>query len=130
MPPKKRVLVIDPDADNRDSLALLLSLWDHEVATAGDSAEAVRLARGFRPDVILTEIRLARLDGYGLADQLRRLDGLDGVTVIALTGCGGEAYRRRSAEAGFFRHLLKPVEPELLRELLEYEPVRKRCQEL
>jgi CheY-like chemotaxis protein len=119
MPPKKRILVVDPDDDNRDSLALLLTLWDHEVAAAGDSTEAVRLAHRFRPDVVLTEIRLAQRDGYELAEQLRRVDGLGGVTVIALTTSSGEAFQRRSAAAGFACHLVKPVEPDFLRELLD-----------
>jgi two-component system CheB/CheR fusion protein len=108
-----RILVADGHADGADTLALLLQLWGHDVCVARTGPQALEAASVYRPDVVLIELVLPGLDGYELA---RRLQGQ--AVLIALTGLGGGTYRRRSWEAGFTLHLLKPVEPPELKGIL------------
>ena len=113
-----RVLVADDCRDFTDSLGMLLSLWGHEVRLAYDGVEALELARAFVPDVAIMELGMPRLDGYAVAERLRRLPGLEGVLLAAVTGYVGKGHRLRAAEVGFARYLVKPVEPSALEALL------------
>ncbi len=112
-----RVLIVDSYADAADSMALLLAHWGHEVRIAYSGPEALAVARQFRPNVVLTEIKLDGLDGFQLAERLHR-EHRGAVQIIALTGLGGEAQRRRARQCGIRSYLLKPVEPERLHRLL------------
>jgi CheY-like chemotaxis protein len=112
------VLVVDDNADAADSLSLLVSLWGHRPLVAYDADTALTLAAGERPDVILLDLGLPGTDGWQLAGRLRSLPGLGGVGLVAVTGYGRECDRGKSAAAGLDRHLLKPVEPTLLEQLL------------
>ncbi len=114
----RRILVVDDNADAAESLAMLLRLKGHDVRTAHDGAAALDVARTFGPQVVLLDIGLPGMDGYEVARRLRREEGLKGVLLVALTGYGQEEDRRRSREAGFNRHLVKPVEPGALNEVL------------
>ncbi len=114
----RRILVVDDNADSADSLAELLQFWGHEVRTAHSGAEALDAARDFRPDAVLLDLGMPDMNGYEAARLLRDRAGLNGTAFIALTGYGQDAERRRSAEAGFQAHLVKPVDPEELRKLL------------
>ncbi len=113
-----RVLVADDNADAAGSLALMLQLMGHEVRTAHDGLEALDVAAEFRPDLVLLDIGMPRLNGYDAARRLRQEEWGRGVVLVALTGWGQEEDKRRSREAGFDHHLVKPVEPTALGELL------------
>jgi PAS domain S-box-containing protein len=116
-PAKCRILVVDDNQDAADSLAMLLRILGNEVHTAHDGLEAVGAAGVFRPDVVLLDIGLPKLNGYEAGRRIREQQG-KGVVLIALTGWGQEEDRRRSKEAGFDYHMTKPVEFDALQELL------------
>jgi CheY-like chemotaxis protein len=112
------VLIADPCADTVESAAWLLRLWGHDVRGVGTGREALDAARAFRPDTILMEIALPELDGCEVARRLRQQQAGREVLLVAITGYGDEKNRRRSREAGFDWHLIKPVDPEVLQSLL------------
>jgi signal transduction histidine kinase len=114
----RRLLVVDDNRDAADSLATLLRLLGHEVRVAHDGPAALALAKDYRPEVVFLDIGMPGMDGYQVARRLRRQPGLEGVRLAALTGWGQPEDRRRSAEAGFDHHLVKPVEPSALQQLL------------
>jgi PAS domain S-box-containing protein len=107
---KRRILVVDDNRDSAESLALLLRLTGHEADLAYDGQEAVEVAAQRRPDVILLDIGLPRLNGYDVCRRIREQPWGKGVVILALTGWGQEEDRRKSGEAGFNGHLVKPVE--------------------
>jgi CheY-like chemotaxis protein/signal transduction histidine kinase len=113
---RRRVLVVEDNRDNRESLRLLLQMWGCDVETAGEGNEAVTRAIATRPEVALIDLGLPGLDGYEVARRLRREMGRD-VLLVAVTGYGGPHERRQAAEAGFDLHLVKPLGPESLRDL-------------
>ena len=100
-------------------MAALLSLEGHDVRTAAEGEIALALAREFRPRLILLDIGLAGMDGYQVARRLRLQHGAENAPyLVAVTGYGHEEARARSREAGFDRHLVKPVYPETICALL------------
>jgi len=111
------VLVVDDNADSAETMAEMLKLWGHEVATAHDGLGALEAARAQHPDAVLLDVGLPVMDGYETARRLRQ-EGLGGRLLVAVTGFGTAEDRRRAAEAGFDTHLTKPVSPEALREVL------------
>jgi signal transduction histidine kinase/CheY-like chemotaxis protein/PAS domain-containing protein len=113
----RRILVVDDNRDSADSLGMLLRMLGNEVRTAHDGMEAVSAEADFQPEVVLLDIGLPKLSGYGAARRIREARG-DAVVLIAVTGWGQEEDRRRSAEAGFDHHLTKPVDLGTLHELL------------
>jgi two-component system, OmpR family, response regulator len=113
-----RVLVVDDSPDMRATLRILLGLWGHEVREAGDGHAALGLAATFRPDAVLLNIGLPGLDGYEVARRLRRLPGLGGVLLIAITGYGTDQHVTACRAAGLDHHLLKPFDPVELERLL------------
>ena len=90
---------------------MLLRLTGHEVETALDGIQAIEAAERFRPEVVLLDIGMPRLDGYGVCRHLRAQPWGEAIAIIALTGWGHEEDHRKSREAGFNRHLVKPVQP-------------------
>jgi CheY-like chemotaxis protein len=112
------VLVVDDNQNGADSLQQLLEIYGHESRAAYDGESALRLAREFRPDVVLLDLGMPGLDGYQVARRLRRDEGLHDALLVALTGYGSEEDRRLSAEAGFDAHLLKPADLGQLQRLL------------
>jgi signal transduction histidine kinase/CheY-like chemotaxis protein len=116
--PSRRVLVVDDNADAADSLSMLLSLSGHEVQTARDGSTALEVAARFRPNVILLDLGMPGMDGYETARRVRTMRGLERVTLVAQTGWGQAEDRRRTEEAGFDHHLVKPVDPATLHNLL------------
>jgi PAS domain S-box-containing protein len=110
----RRILVVDDNRDSADSLALLLGMQGHEVRTRYDGLGAVEEAAVFRPHVALLDIGLPGLNGYEAARRIR--EGVEGkeILLVAITGWGQEEDRLRSEQAGFDRHITKPV---ALREL-------------
>jgi len=114
----RRVLVVDDNRDAAATLEMLVQLWGHEVRTAHTGPAALAEAAIYRPEVVLLDIGLPGMDGYEVAQRLRKLDGLEKVVLIAITGYGQEDDRRRSREAGVDQHLVKPVDPIQLQEVL------------
>ncbi len=116
--PSRRVLVVDDNEDAAESLAVLLRLEGQEVRVAFNGPEALELAAVFRPEVVFLDIGMPGMDGYEVARRLRALPQLGEVVLVAQTGWGQEEDRRRSREAGFDQHLVKPTDPAALRSLL------------
>jgi PAS domain S-box-containing protein len=116
--PRRRVLIVDDNRDSADSLAMLLKVMGHEVGTAYDGEQAVAAAEALRPDVGLLDIGMPRLNGYDVCRRIREQSWGQGVFLIALTGWGQDEDRRRTEEAGFNFHIVKPVDSGLLMELL------------
>jgi PAS domain S-box-containing protein len=115
---RRRVLVVDDNVDAASSLAMVLKLMGNEVRTAHDGLEGVAAAREFRPDVILMDIGMPGLNGYEACRRIRQEPWGKGVVLVALTGWGQEEDKRQAREAGFDRHMVKPVEPAALGKLL------------
>jgi signal transduction histidine kinase len=115
---QRRILVADDNPDARESLAALLSLNGHEVFRAQDGSDALEAAERCRPDVALLDIGMPRANGYEVARHIRGQPWGRDMVLVALTGWGQESDRRRSREAGFDSHLTKPVDPDVLDELL------------
>ena len=114
----RRLLVVDDNEDAATSLAILLRLQGHEVRVAHDGPSALALAASCLPSVILLDIGMPGMDGYEVARRLRALPGLNDVVLAALTGWGQQEDRRRTAEAGFDHHFVKPLDANLLGNLL------------
>ena len=117
-----RILLADDNRDALDSLATLLQCDGHEVHTAGDGAEALAVAAECRPDVVLLDIGMPKLDGYEVARRIRAEPWGKATVLIALTGWGQDEDRRRSREVGFDSHLVKPLDPEALSNMLARLP--------
>ncbi len=115
---RARILVADDNYDAAQSLALMLGMDGHDVRTASDGLEALRIAEEFRPQLVLLDIGMPRLDGYETARRLRERPWAGETLLFALTGWGQEEDRERARKAGFDRHLVKPVDPEALSQLL------------
>ena len=113
-----RVLVVDDNADAAELLADFLSGEGFETRVALDGPEALLALPQFVPDIALLDIGLPAMSGYELAGRIRKLPGLERLRLVALTGYGQESDRRRSEEAGFDHHLVKPVEVDTLIQLL------------
>ena len=114
-----KILVADDSQDGADSLAFLLKAAGHEVHTAYDGRTAITLAEEQRPDVVLLDIGMPEVSGYDVARAIRREAWGRPMRLIALTGWGQAEHRRRSLEVGFDDHLVKPVELDLLENLLQ-----------
>jgi len=115
---RRRILVVDDNKDGADSLAMLLKVAGHQVHTAHDGLEAIAAASRLHPDVVLLDIGLPKLNGYEVCRRIRQEPWSSGATIIALTGWGQEEDRKKSADAGFDAHLVKPVKQEELTRLL------------
>lgn len=114
----RRILVVDDNRDAAETLTLLLQAGGHDVHVAFDGPEAVAAARELRPDMILLDLGLPKLDGYEVARRIRESERQPGTLLIALTGWGQEEDRRRTAEAGFDHHMVKPPDVRALLTLL------------
>jgi two-component system CheB/CheR fusion protein len=114
----RRVLIVDDNRDAAESMALLLQLRGHDVRTAHDGPGGLAAADAFRPEVVLLDIGLPGMDGYEVARRLRRRPAGKGTLLVAVTGYGHEDDRRRSREAGFDHHLVKPTDPAAVADLL------------
>jgi signal transduction histidine kinase/ActR/RegA family two-component response regulator len=117
----KRVLIVDDNLDTARGLAKLLARRNYEVRLAHDGPGALKAAREFSPAVVLLDIGLPGMDGYEVARRLKAEPSCAEIAVIALSGYGQEADRRRSGEAGFDHHLVKPVDLENVLSLLTSE---------
>jgi PAS domain S-box-containing protein len=114
----RRILVVDDNRDSATSLSLILKLMGNQTRIADDGLAAVEVAQQFQPDMILLDIGLPKLSGHEVCRRIRQQTWSHRTVIVALTGWGQEEDRRRSQEAGFDHHLVKPVEIAVLRELL------------
>lgn len=115
----RRVLIVDDNKDAAKTLAMLMKLAGHETHTCFDGPSALEAAHSFRPEVVLLDIGLPGMNGYVVAEHLRQDSGVSDAVLIALTGYGAEEDRRRSQEAGFDHHFVKPVSYPQLKSLLD-----------
>jgi PAS domain S-box-containing protein len=116
--PQRRILIVDDNRDSADSLAMLMELTGNKTYMAHDGVEAVEAVEKYRPEVMLLDIGLPKLDGYEVCRRVREQPWGKNILVIALTGWGQDDDRRRSEEAGFNGHLVKPVDYDKLLDLL------------
>lgn len=105
----KRVLIVDDNRDAAMALSMLLHVFGHQTAVVGDPLAALEVARELKPQVALLDIGLPGMTGYELVEKLQQCNGLNGTCYIAVSGYGQSEDRRRSKEAGFHHHLIKPV---------------------
>jgi len=115
----RRVLLIDDNVDAAESLAQLLALSGHDARTAGDGAQAMRMAQEFKPEVVFCDLGLPGMNGYEVAKELRALPFGRDIVLAALTGYGQPADREKTAKAGFDAHLVKPVDPSVIESFLD-----------
>jgi chemotaxis response regulator CheB len=125
-PGGRRVLVVDDSADVANAISVLIRVLGNEVQTAYSGPEALELGAGFRPDVVLLDLRMPQMDGYEVARRLRREPWGADLTLVAVTGWGEEEHRHRAAEAGFDRHVTKPIVVATLEAVLAPVPPAER----
>jgi two-component system CheB/CheR fusion protein len=118
----RRVLIVEDNPDSAESLRLLLEFFGHEVWVAPTGTEGVRMASAHRPEVVLCDIGLPELDGFGVAAALRSDPTTAETHLIAITGYGSDQTRARCREVGFDRYFTKPIDPDLLVELIARAP--------
>ena len=117
-----RILVADDNVDVADSLAMLLDILGQDVRIARDGLEAIEIAASFQPELILLDLGMPRLDGYGTCRRLRAEQSTRGVVLVALTGWGQPQDKAAAEAAGFDHHLVKPASLPDLQHLLETLP--------
>jgi len=117
--PRKRILVVDDNVDAATSLRRLLEASGHEVREAHDGIEGIHAAGAFRPQVVLLDIGMPRMNGYDAAREIRKQANGSPIRIVALTGWGQESDRRLAEESGFDVHLTKPVDLDVLKKLLQ-----------
>jgi len=115
---RHRILVVDDNRDGAESLAMMLTLMGNELRTAHDGLEALDVAAAFRPDLILLDIGMPRLNGYDTARRIRAQPWGKNTVLVALTGWGQEEDRQKTHDAGFNAHMVKPVDLAALEILL------------
>ncbi|HYK25332.1 MAG TPA: response regulator, partial [Steroidobacteraceae bacterium] len=114
----RRLLIVDDNLDALDSLAALMEMSGHEVHMATDGESALTVAESCRPEVVLLDLGLPKLDGYEVARRLREAPWGRAAMIIALTGWGQDEDRRRTRECGFDSHMVKPLDLDALIRLL------------
>jgi len=118
----RRILIVDDSEDGAESLAMLLQFFGHETFKAYDGVQALDAAERLRPDVVLLDIGLPRMNGYEVCRRIRQEPWGKDLVLVALTGWGQEEDRRQSLDAGFNVHMVKPVDHDALMEFLASLP--------
>jgi CheY-like chemotaxis protein len=121
-PGPRRVMVVDDNVDAANSLTTLLKLEGYDAVQAHDGAAALQLGQSWHPDVVLMDIGMPVMDGYECATRMRATSWGGNVLLVAVTGWGQSRDRVRSTAAGFDRHLVKPIDMDLLDQLLVAAP--------
>jgi PAS domain S-box-containing protein len=114
----RRILIVDDNADAATSLAMLLKITGNETRTAYDGLAALKVSESFRPEIVLLDIGLPKLNGYEVCRRLRAEPWGQDVMLVAMTGWGQDEDRRKTSEAGFDEHVVKPIEYAALVKLL------------
>lgn len=122
-PLSRKILVVDDNQAAADMLAALLELEGHQVTTAYDGQTGIERANRLHPDVVLLDVRMPRIDGFEVARQLRANPETAGIHLVAMTGLGRDSDIQRSLSHGFNRHLVKPIHPDDLQNLLNELPL-------
>jgi CheY-like chemotaxis protein len=117
------ILVVDDSADGADSTVELLAIWGYDARACYTGASALESARARRPDAVLLDLAMPRMDGFQFAGLFRELPRSDSIPIIVVSGYSGAAYYARAREVGIDHYLLKPADPGRLRELLAWEVV-------
>jgi CheY-like chemotaxis protein len=120
----RRVLVVDDNEDAAKAISTTLRIFGHEVRTAFDGTTAVELAVEFQPDLVLLDLGMPKMDGYEAAKRIRADVANSEVFLVAVTGWGAEADRRRTRAAGFDQHLVKPLTLDALTRLIAALPAK------
>jgi signal transduction histidine kinase/DNA-binding response OmpR family regulator len=115
----RRILVADDNLDSADSLAMMLEMLGHKVSSAHDGLEALETAKRSKPELIFMDLGMPRMNGYDAARLIRNSPECNGIVLVALTGWGQEEDRRRSLEAGFDHHIVKPIDFAVVEKLIE-----------
>jgi CheY-like chemotaxis protein len=126
----KRILIADDNTDVAEAFEVMLQILGHEVEVAHDGIQALEAAERSQPEVIVLDIGMPLLNGYDAARRIRQFPWSENCVLIALTGWGDEKDRRKSEEAGFNYHLVKPVDPVALGNLLDTIETQSFRQEL
>jgi CheY-like chemotaxis protein len=113
-----RALVVDDDPDTVDGMAILLRSQGAEVQTACSGVAAIQAAQATSPDLVLLDLGMPETDGYAVASALRAIPSANDSILVALTGYGDAPHKRRAAEVGFDLHLLKPVDWDVIQQLM------------
>ena len=116
---RQRVLIVEDNQDAGEMYRMLIELYGHEVLVADNGTRALEMLKSDRPDIALVDIGLPGMDGYEIARRFRAERESDRVFLVALTGYGSSSDIDRSRQAGFDLHLLKPVDPQELKSLLD-----------
>jgi two-component system CheB/CheR fusion protein len=119
---RRRIVLVEDQADSRDMLRMLLESLDHVVLDASDGATGVELIEREKPDAALIDIGLPQMNGYEVAQRIRERSELKRVKLVALTGYGAPADVNAAKSAGFDAHLIKPAELARIQELLAHVP--------
>jgi len=119
---RKRIIVVDDNDDQVQSLATLLTMMGHDVALAANGQDAIDRAIRFQPDLMLIDIGMPGMEGYEVARRIRERPDMQNILLVAQTGWGGDVERQRSKEAGFDDHLVKPLTPTTLEEVIRSLP--------
>jgi signal transduction histidine kinase/ActR/RegA family two-component response regulator len=122
--PGRHILVVEDNPDARETLAMLLELAGHRVELAADGATGLEKALALQPEVALVDVGLPRMDGYEVARRIRASKGVRRPYLVALTGYGAPEDRERALGAGFDAHIVKPVDPDTLAEVLAQSETR------
>jgi CheY-like chemotaxis protein len=117
----RRILVVDDNEDGAAMLSEALKARGHDARVAHDAPAALQIAESFTPDIAFLDIGLPVMDGYELARRLRGLPGLSSIRLIAITGYGQQSDREKSQVAGFCRHLVKPVDLDIVEAVVNGE---------
>lgn len=115
----RTVLIVEDNRDGADTLAMLLKMMNHDVHVAYNGADAIKSLQSILPDIVLLDIGLPAMNGYEVAAKIRQIPGFTKTVLVAMTGYGQDEDRQKSHGAGFNCHLVKPVEPAVLRQLFE-----------
>ena len=116
----RRILVIEDNADSAEVLQTFLEIHGHEINVRHNAADGLKCAREINPDIIICDISLSgELDGYTVAEEVRRLEELKSVFLIALSGFGQPEDKKKSKSAGFNEHFTKPTDFDALLELID-----------
>ena len=116
---RRRILIVEDNADAREALRAVLEQDGHEIFEAGSGPDGVASALANRPEVALIDLGLPVFDGYEVARMIRAASQVNGIVLIAVSGYGLQEDQRKAEQAGFDAHLVKPVDLDLLTELLE-----------
>jgi CheY-like chemotaxis protein len=121
---RRRILVVDDSRDAAESLAMMLKIMGHDVRTVYDGEEGVAAAAKYQPELVLLDLGMPKLDGYEVARRIRAQNRAGDLYLVALTGWGSEDDKRRTQNSGFDRHLVKPVDVDGLKRMIEEMPIK------